>query len=210
MQVGLHVDGPLRAPAVLRLLRRDRRRRSRCGCLLDPAGSCALASLPRAVLDEFAAELEAHGRSHADAGPTEPEALVALRRWSANVVRRRRLRRARAGVGVTVVSTAYALAMCVVAGASMRLTAGVVITLAAAGTSLALLVFVPQSDTGWPLVQLTSGLLCAACFGVFLIVEGALHRVLVGDELATLLGLGAAGVSLLLQAAVTRFQNRKQ
>ena len=42
--------------------------------------------------------------------------------------------------------------------------------------------------------------------GAFLIVEGALHRVLVGDELATLMGLSLGGVSLLLQALVARMR----
>jgi hypothetical protein len=39
-------------------------------------------------------------------------------------------------------------------------------------------------------------------------VEGILYRVIVGDEVATLVGLSVAGGSLLLQALVTRLLGR--
>jgi hypothetical protein len=146
--------------------------------VLDPTGSCVLSSLVR---DELAAEL--------------------LERWS---VRRRRRRRALAGVALTTAATAYAIPICLLAGAPARFTIGLAISVTASGIAVSLLAFTHQAQTRWPLVPLVAGLLCEAALGLFLMVEGALRRVLVGDELATLMGLSTVGASLLIQALVTR------
>jgi hypothetical protein len=120
----------------------------------------------------------------------------------------RRRRRALEGAGVTMLVVALALLVCVLADAPARLSAGTVITLLALGSALSLLIFLRRSDTGWPLQPLIVGLLSEAGLGVFLIVEGAWSSVLVGDEVAMLIGLATAGAGLILQAVVGGLQKR--
>jgi hypothetical protein len=115
-------------------------------------------------------------------------------------------RSAKAGLGITVLLTAFALPVCILAGAPARLTVGVVIALLGLGIGLSLLTLVRRSETRWPLEPLIVGLLCEAGFGVLLIVEGARNKVLVGDEVATLMGVAAIGVTPILQAVVGRLQ----
>jgi hypothetical protein len=132
------------------------------------------------------------------------QALDALDGWTLQGRRRRRRRQALAATAMVAATTSYAVPICLLAGARPRLTIGVTVVCATVGLGLLLLAFVRQAETRWPLVSLVSGLLCLAGVGAFLIVEGALGRVLVGDEVATLMGLSVGGISLLLQALVTR------
>jgi hypothetical protein len=91
--------------------------------------------------------------------------------------------------------------------APVRLTVGVAVAVVTGGSALSLLSFLRRTRSGWPLAQLIAGLVCETGVGVFLIAEGAMGRVLVGDEVATLIGLVAAGVALLVQAVVARLAN---
>jgi hypothetical protein len=120
--------------------------------------------------------------------------------------RRPRRLHAQAGVGMTVLVTACAVASCVVGDTPPRLTVGVGIVLLALGIGLSLLAFRRRSETRWPLEPLITGLLCEACFGGFLIVEGIRNEVLVGDEVATLIGIATLGVPMITRAVVGRLQ----
>jgi hypothetical protein len=138
------------------------------------------------------------------------EALIVrrtLEHWVARASDRRRRRQALAGVAAAVVSSAYAVPLCLLGDASVRLTVGVAVAVVTGGAALSLFAFLRRTRSGWPLSQLIAGLVCETGVGVLLIVEGAMGRVLVGDEVATLIGLAAAGVSLLIQAVVARLAN---
>ena len=138
------------------------------------------------------------------------EALIVrrtLEEWVARAIDRRRRRRALAGVAGAVVSSAYAVPLCLLGDAPVRLTVGVAVAVVTGGSALSLLSFLRRTRSGWPLAQLIAGLVCETGVGVFLIAEGAMGRVLVGDEVATLIGLVAAGVALLVQAVVARLAN---
>ena|SRR5438034_11631833 len=99
-------------------------------------------------------------------------------------------------VGVLVPAT------CLVAQAPPRLTIGATIALLALSVGVSLLVWPGSSGTALPPEPLVVGVLCEVGLGAFLTVEGALHKVLVGDEIATVIGLAAAGIPLILQGAV--------
>jgi hypothetical protein len=190
------------------------------GCLLDPRGPCVLSALfvdadARAALDalvtalgaEADARLELALREGVVAGDRASEALIArhaLERWIAHSTDRRRRRRALTGAASALLAGAYAVPLCLLGGAPVRLTAGVVLALLTAGSALSLLVSLRRTPTDWPLPQLITGLLCGTGVGIFLTIEGATGRVLVGDEVASLIGLTAMSVSLLIQAVVTR------
>ena len=199
------------------------RRRPRSGCLLDPGGPCVLSALlagadAPAALDDLVVAMvaEAEARfegARRDRGVSEErlaEALIVrrtLEQWVARASDRRRRRRALAGVAAAVASSAYAVPLCLLGDAPVRLIVGVAVTILTGGSALSLLAFLRRTQSGWPLAQLIAGLVCETGVGVLLIVEGAMGRVLVGDEVATLIGLAAAGVSLLVQAAVARLAN---
>src|SRR5215218_297877 len=123
------------------------------------------------------------------------EDLIRLRE-----ARRPRRLHAQAGVGMTVLVTACAVASCVLADAPPRLTVGVGTVLLALGIGLSLLAFRRRSETSWPLEPLITGLLCEACFGGFLIVEG------IRNEVATLIGIATLGVPMIIRAVVGRLQ----
>ena len=196
------------------------RRGASDGCLFDPAGSCVLSALlarpdPRPELEDLVAALAAEADARFDAAVRDrgvvderlSEALIvrrALQQWITDATNRRQRRRARAGVGAALMSSAYSVPLCLLADASLRFTVGVAITIVTAGSAVSALAFLRRMRTGWPLPQLIAGLLCATGVGILLIVEGATGRVVVGDEVATLIGLAVAGVSLLIQAVVTR------
>jgi hypothetical protein len=120
--------------------------------------------------------------------------------------RERRQRFARAGVAATALVTALTLTISVVADAPARLAIGVVIAVPALGIGLSLLAFVRNSETSWPLEPLILGLLCETGLGVFLIVEGTRKKALVGDEVATVIGIATVGIPLILKAVVGRVQ----
>jgi hypothetical protein len=197
-----------------------RRRRARSGCLFDPVGSCVLSAVlagtePRPALEDLVAALVSEAEDRLGAALRDrvvlddhaSEALIArraLEQWITRATQRRQRRRALAGAAVAFVSSAYTVPLCVLGDAPVRLTAGVALVVLTAGSALAALVFLRRAQTGWPLPQLIAGLLCATGVGIFLIVEGVIGRVVVGDEVATLIGLAAAGVSLLIQAGVAR------
>jgi hypothetical protein len=122
--------------------------------------------------------------------------------------RERRRRFARAGVGVTALVAALTLTISVLADAPARLAIGVVIAVLALGSGLSLLAFLRSSETSWPLEPLIVGLLCETGLGVFLIVEGAQNKALVGDEVATLIGIATVGIPLILKAVVGRLQKQ--
>jgi hypothetical protein len=122
--------------------------------------------------------------------------------------RERRRRFARAGVGVTALVAALTLTLSVLADAPARLAIGVVIAVLALGIGLSLLAFLRSSETSWPLEPLIVGLLCETGLGVFLIVEGAQNEALVGDEVATLIGIATVGIPLILKAVVGRLQKQ--
>jgi hypothetical protein len=196
------------------------RRRSRSGCLFDPAGSCVLSAVlagtaARPTLEDLVAglvseaddRLEAALRDRVVIDDRASEALIArraLEQWITHATQRRQRRRAWAGAAVAFVSSAYTVALCLVGHAPIRLTVGVAMVVLTAGSAVAALAFLRRAQTGWPLPQLIAGLMSATGVGIFLIVEGATGRVVVGDEVATLIGLAAAGVSLLIQAVVGR------
>jgi hypothetical protein len=199
------------------------RRRPPSGCLLDPGGPCALLSAlvaaadTRAALDDLVEAMVADAEARLE-GPLPDrvisderlaEALIVrrtLEQWVARA-RNRRRRRALAGVAAAVVSSAYAVPLCLLGDAPVRLTVGVAVAVVTGGSALSLLAFLRRTPSGWPLSQLIAGLVCETGVGVLLIVEGAMRRVLVGDEVATLIGLAAAGVSLLVQAVIARLAN---
>jgi hypothetical protein len=199
------------------------RRRPPRGCLLDPGGPCVWSGLlagadARAALDDLVVAMVAEAEARfegalRDRGISEErltEALIVrrtLEQWVARASDRRRRRRALAGVAAAVVSSAYAVPLCLLGDAPVRLTVGVAVAVLTGGSALSLLAFLRRTRSGWPLAQLIAGLVCETGVGVLLIVEGAMGRVLVGDEVATLIGLAAAGVSLLVQAVVTRLAN---
>jgi hypothetical protein len=144
-------------------------------------------------------------------GEPSVEVLVVLnelRLMLAREARERRRRCSRASVHITVLVTALALTICVLADAPTRFTIGVAITMPAVGIALSLLAFVRNSETSWPLETLIVGLLCEAGFGAFLIVEGAGNKALVGDEVATLIGIATVGTPLILKAVVGWLQKR--
>jgi hypothetical protein len=122
--------------------------------------------------------------------------------------RERRRRFARAGVGVAALVAALTLTISVLADAPARLAIGVVIAVLALGSGLSLLAFLRSSETSWPLEPLIVGLLCETGLGVFLIVEGAQNKALVGDEVATLIGIATVGIPLILKAVVGRLQKQ--
>jgi hypothetical protein len=122
--------------------------------------------------------------------------------------RERRRRFARAGVGVTALVAALTLTISVPADAPARLAIGAVIAVLALGSGLSLLAFLRSSETSWPLEPLIVGLLCETGLGVFLIVEGAQNKALVGDEVATLIGIATVGIPLILKAVVGRLQQQ--
>jgi hypothetical protein len=134
--------------------------------------------------------------------------LSELKLMLAREARERRRRSARASVHITVLVTALALTICVLADAPARLTIGVAISVPALGIALSLLAFVRSSDTSWPLETLIVGLVCEAGLGAFLIVEGARNKALVGDEVATLIGIATVGIPLILKAVVGQLQKR--
>lgn len=199
------------------------RRRSRSGCLFDPAGSCALWAVVAGAetmpaLEDLVAglasqadkRLEAIRRDRVVLDERSSEALMArlaLERWITHAAQSRQRRRAMAGVAAAFVSSAYMVPLCLLGHAPVRLTVGIATVVLTAGSAVAALAFLRGAETGWPLPQLIAGLLCATGVGGFLTIEGALGRILVGDEVATLIGLAAAGVSLLIQAAVARLGN---
>jgi hypothetical protein len=199
------------------------RRRPPSGCLLDPGGPCVLSALvagaaSRAALDDLVVAMVTEAEARFEGALRDPvisderltEALIArrtLEQWVARARDRRRRRRALAGVAAAVVSSAYAVPLCLLGDAPVRLTVGVAVAVLTGGSALSLLAFLRRTASGWPLSQLIAGLLCETGVGVLLIVEGAMRRVLVGDEVATLIGLAAAGVSLLVQAVVARLAN---
>jgi hypothetical protein len=120
--------------------------------------------------------------------------------------RERRRRFARAGVAATALVTALTLTISVVADAPARLAIGVAIAVLALGSGLSLLAFLRNSETSWPLEPLIVGLLCETGLGAFLIVEGTRNKALVGDEVATLIGIATVGIPLILKAVVGRLQ----
>jgi hypothetical protein len=134
--------------------------------------------------------------------------LNELRRVRAREVRARRRRHARAGVGSTVLVSALLLSICLLANAPARLAVGVVIVPLALGSALSLFALPYSSQTSWQLEPLIVGLLCETGVGALLIVEGIRNRVLVGDEVATLIGTATVGVPLILKAVVGRLQRR--
>jgi hypothetical protein len=198
------------------------RRRARSGCLLDPEGPCVLSGLlagaeATAPLDDLVAALVAEADARFEAAVDRAafddrlyEALIArgaLERWIIQATHKRQQRRAEACVALAFVSSAYTVPLCLLADAPVRLTVGIAMAILTAGSAVSALAFLRRTPTGWPLPQLIAGLLCATAVGVLLIVEGAMGRILVGDEVATLIGLAAAGVSLLIQAVVARLAN---
>jgi hypothetical protein len=199
------------------------RRRSLGGCLFDPGGPCVLSSLlagaeAGVALDDLLAAMAAEAqvrfegalRDRVVGDESLAEALIALRaleRWLAHAGERRR-RRALAGVAAAFASSAYTVPLCLLSDAPVRLTVGVATAVLTAGSALSLLAFLRRAQSGWPLPQLIAGLLCGTGVGILLIVEGAMGRVLVGDEVATLIGLAATGVSLLIQAVVARLADQ--
>ena len=199
------------------------RRRPRSGCLLDPGGPCVLSALlagadARAARDDLVVALVVEAEARFEEALRDrvvseerlAEALIVrrtLEEWGARAIDRRRRRRALAGVAGAVVSSAYAVPLCLLGDAPVRLTVGVAVAVVTGGSALSLLSFLRRTRSGWPLAQLIAGLVCETGVGVLLIVEGAMGRVLVGDEVATLIGLAAAGVSLLIQAVVARLAN---
>jgi hypothetical protein len=212
------VTGALRhGPAHVRIpwLRRPRR----IGCLLDPEGPCVLSGLlagagATAPLDDLVAALVAEADARFEAALDRAafdarlyEALIvrrALARWITQATHRRQRRRAQACVALAFVSSAYTVPLCLLADAPVRLTVGLAMAILTAGSAVSALAFLRRTQTRWPLPQLIAGLLCATAVGVLLIVEGATGRLLVGDEVATLIGLATAGASLLIQAVVAR------
>ena len=195
------------------------RRRARSGCLLDPEGWCVLSGLlagaeATSPLDDLVAALVAEADARFEAALDRAafddrlyEALIArraLERWITQATHKRQRRRAEACVALAFVSSAYAVPLCLLADAPVRLTVGSAMAILTAGSALSALAFLRRTQSGWPLPQLIAGLLCATAVGVLLIVEGAMGRILVGDEVATLIGLAAAGASLLIQAVVAR------
>jgi len=198
------------------------RRRPPSGCLLGPGGPCVLSALvaaadTRAALDDLVEAMVAEAEARFEGALRDrvisderlAEALIVrrtLEQWVARE-RNRRRRRALAGVAAAVVSSAYAVPLCLLGDAPARLTVGVAVAVVTGGSALSLLAFLRRTPSGWPLSQLIAGLVCETGVGVLLIVEGAMRRVLVGDEVATLIGLAAAGVSLLVQAVVARLAN---
>lgn len=199
------------------------RRRPPSGCLLDPGGPCVLSALlagadARAALDDLVVAMVAEAEARFERALRDrvvsddrlAEALIVrrtLEQWLARASDRRRRRRALAGVAAAVASSSYAVPLCLLADAPVRLTVGVAVAVLTGGSALSLLACLRRTRSGWPLAQLIAGLLCETGVGVLLIVEGAMGRVLVGDEVATLIGLAAAGVSLLVQAVVARLAN---
>jgi hypothetical protein len=148
-------------------------------------------------LDRRARQLAPAEARHASRGVrNEPSSPV-------HEPRRRGRRCAAAGLGITALATAMALDACLLARAPARLAVGVVILLLALGSALSLLASLRRGETGGPLEPLIVGLLCEAGLGVLLIVEGT-WKVLVGDEVATLIGIASIGVSPMLQALVGR------
>jgi hypothetical protein len=146
-----------------------------------------------------------------DRAPSEPPLLVIpneLKLQLACEARERRRRFARAGAGVTALVAALTLTISVLADAPARLAIGVVIAVLALGIGLSLLAFLRSSETSWPLEPLIVGLLCETGLGVFLIVEGAQNKALVGDEVATLIGIATVGIPLILKAVVGRLQKQ--
>jgi hypothetical protein len=170
----------------------------------------ALDDLVAGLLSEADKRLEPVRRDRVVLDDRSSEALIArraLERWITHAAQRRQRRRAMAGVAAVFVSSAYTVPLCLLGHAPVRLTVGIATVVLTAGSAVAVLAFLRRAETGWPLPQLIAGLLCATGVGGFLIVEGAVGRVLVGDEVATLIGLAAAGVSLLIQAMVARLGN---
>jgi hypothetical protein len=196
------------------------RRRAPSGCLLDPGGPCVFSALlagadARAAFDDLVVATVAEAEARFEGALRDrlvsderlAEALIVrrtLEQWIAHARERRCRHRALAGVAAAAVSSAYTVPLCVLGDAPVRLTVGVAVAVLTAGSALSLLVFLRRTQSAWPLAQLIAGLLCETGVGILLIVEGAMGRVLVGDEVATLIGLAAAGVSLLIQAVVAR------
>jgi hypothetical protein len=120
----------------------------------------------------------------------------------------RRWRCVLCALAATVLVTVVALFACLLARAPTRLTVGLAVTLLGPGSGVSLLACVPRSEIRWPLEPLIVGLLCTGGFGGFLIVEGARHAVLVGDEVATLIGLGTVAVPPILYSLVGRLLGR--
>jgi hypothetical protein len=206
-----HQAAPMRIPWL--------RRRPPRGCLFDPGGPCVLSALlvsagARPTLDELVAALAAEADARVEAALRErfvsddrlSQALMmrrTLEQWITRATHRRR-RRALAGVAVTFASSAYTVPLCLLADAPVRLTVGVAMAVLTTGSALSLLALLRRTQTGWPLPLLITGLLWGTGVGMLLIVEGAIGRAIVGDEVATLIGLAAASASLLIQAVVTR------
>jgi hypothetical protein len=134
--------------------------------------------------------------------------LEEAERLGAENARSRRHTYASLAIATTLVITAMAVAICILAAAPSRLTIGVGLALAAAGLAATVWTFLRETDTRWPSETLIVGLLLEAMLGVFLIVEGALEKVIVKDEVAALLGLGGLGLPFILQAIVARTRRK--
>jgi hypothetical protein len=163
-----------------------------------------------AIIAEAEARFERALRERVVTDERLAEALIVRRTLEQCVARAsdgRCRRRALAGVAAAIVSSAYAVPLCLLGDAPVRLTVGVAVAVLTGGSALSLLAFLRRTRSRWPLSQLIAGLMCETGVGVLLIVEGAMGHVLVGDEVATLIGLAAAGVSLLVQAVVARLAN---
>lgn len=119
--------------------------------------------------------------------------------------RRRRIYTAVA-VAVTALITTLAVVICILAEAPGRVTVGLAVALLAGGSALAVLAFLRKTDTRVSTQPIIVGLLLEVALGLFLLVEGILGKVIVGDEVAALIGIGALGLPPLVQAGVERLQ----
>jgi hypothetical protein len=118
-------------------------------------------------------------------------------------------RRALAVVAAVVALVISGLGSAVAAlarGGNAHIAVGVGFTVLCAGLVVALQ-SLRSGDTPWDTQKLMTALLGETLLGVFLIVEGA-WKVLVGDDVAAILGIAAIGLTFLLDAAAARLQKK--